>query len=140
MSSLPAWIEQLTVSVIERIQPIDLMAPIGCHVFHDLELNEWELTLFAARTEVVGGRCDGKITSSKFVLDLKELGELFSTVTRIQWQSHSIDQDDELGPNVSVEGMYDGHRVWLRILANSPERFETGRYVHSEELRIENAW
>ena len=140
MSSLPTWIEQLTESVIEHIQPVDLMAPIGCHVFHNPELNEWEVTLFAARTEVVGGQFDGKITSSKFVLDLQKLSELFSTVTRIQWQSHSIDQDDELGPNVSVEGMYNGHQVWLRILADSPERFETGRYVHSEELRVHNVW
>ena len=143
MESTPpphAWLVQLADEVSARLIPTGVAAPIGCHYHHNHSHDQWEVTLFAARTETVGGPLDGRISTSKFSVDLDGLAEIFDNVARFQWQALSLGQDDELGPHISVEGIYRGHSVWLRIPAVAPERFEPGRSTNAGNSRIEERW
>jgi hypothetical protein len=120
---------------------VDTLSPIGCHYFHNEEPPEqWEVSVFAARTEIVGGERDGQETSSRFTLDLKRVVRLFSEVKRLHWQGLEFGADDEVGSHISIEGIYLGRPVWLRILAHAPKRFESGRYAHAYQVRLEDLW
>ena len=140
MPTRPDWLERLANEVIRQIHAVDVLAPIGCHSFHNQEDDQWEVTVFASSTEIIGGRLDGKITSSKFALDVRGLYELFTDVTCIEWQSHQLGPEDELGAHILIEGTFEGFSICLRVLAQAPERFQVGRYVYTEESRLENVW
>jgi hypothetical protein len=136
----PDWLERLANEVTRRIYAVDVLSPIGCHSFYDEEDDLWEITVFASNTEVIGGKLDGKITASKFALDVHGVYEMFSDVNRLEWQSHRIGAEDELGAHVLVEGTFEGLFICLRVLAQAPERFHVARYVHAQEARVENVW
>jgi hypothetical protein len=122
------------------LRAVDLLSPVGCHYYRNQARDQWEVTLFASSTEVIGGRYDGRITASKFCLDLRELLGLFDDVTGFQWQALPLGPEDELGPHISLEGRYEGRSVWLRILATAPPRFETGRCLNARDLRLDDVW
>ena len=136
----PDWLDTLANEVARRIYAVDVLSPVGCHSFYNEEEDLWEVTVFASSTEVIGGRLDGKITSSKFGVDVLGVSELFSDVVCIDWQSHRVGPEDELGAHISIEGTFQGVSVWLRVLAQAPERFQVGRYVYTDESRLENVW
>ncbi len=138
--SRPHWIDELADDVATRLFSSDPLPPLGCHSFHDEEMEQWEVTLFASRTEIIGGPKDGTLSDATFAVDLRELLPLFTEVDSFYWQTNSLGDEDELGPHTSIEGSYQGHRVWLRILAVAPDRFEPGRYVRVHDLRIEDRW
>ena len=140
MSPPPTWLAELANRVATEMYPIDVMSPIGCHYFYSDESSQWDLTLFAADTEVVGGARDGSRSPSKFNLDLSHLNTMFSKITNFHWQALPMGPNDDLGPHVSVEGIFRGQRVWLRILSQSPECFETGRKAKPYELSMEDVW
>jgi len=116
----------------------DVLAPIGCH-YHQ-EDDVWEVTLFASRTEVVGGEKDGLRFPSRFILDVKGLIELFSSVEAVEWQALPQGTDDEIGANLAVLGTYCGEHVCLRIPAEAPQRFDVGRVANVYEMRFVNIW
>jgi hypothetical protein len=126
--------------VAAQMQPLDLLAPLGCHHYHDRDRNQWEVTLFAANTATVGGRCDGQITPSKFSVDLCELQGIFTETKSVHWQSVSLGPGDQLGAHVSLEADYNGHSVWLRILASAPPHIQTGRTANANTMQIEEDW
>ena len=64
MSAPTEWLETLTNRVIEHVYPVDVLAPIGCHSFHNPAEGRWEISLFVSKTEVVGGMHDGKQTAT----------------------------------------------------------------------------
>lgn len=140
MPATPDWLERLTQQVLQHLYPADLLAPVGCHVYHDAAEDRWEVTLFASRTEVVGGQLDGKQTCSWFAVDVLGLSRLFADLSCVEWQTHRYGAEDDLGAHLSLEGYFEGTHVWLRVLAESPPQFDTGRYILPEERRIENVW
>ena len=119
---------------------VDIPPPIGCHYYFNKVSDQWEVSLFAANTETIGGERDGCVSYSRFGLDLKELMTAFDEIATCSWQALSLGSDDEVGPHVSLEGTFEGHNVWLRVLAQPPARFRTGRYLKAYELRFEDAW
>ena len=125
MTPPPDWLATLANEVAALIEPIGNMGPIGCH--HHLGPAGWEITVFAATTEVVGGPHDGRIFASKFEVDLQALIGVFSSVTAMRWQAQGLGGEDELGAHLSIEGLYGGEPVNVRIPAVAPDRFEPGR-------------
>lgn len=138
MAAPPTWLEEFANAVAGHINPADLLSPLGCHYCYVDE--RWEVTLFAAHTEIMGGRKDGARRSSKFSINLTELSTLFSEVTSCEWQSLPMGPKDDLGSHISMEGLYAGQQVWLRILASAPRRFHPGRLAHVRELVWEDMW
>ena len=127
MTDLPDWLRKLADAVGERMVPVDDATPLGCHTA--FAEGVWEVTMFSDRTEIVGGADDGATRPTRFFLDLTTLAECFDEVERFSWQPVSIGQADDLGPHVAVEGRVGGHTVWLRVLADAPRHFGTGRFA-----------
>jgi hypothetical protein len=140
MAAPPAWLAHLTNEITPHLHALDVLAPVGCHYYHNRARDEWELTLFISSTETVGGEFDGRISSSKFHVDVQGLLHVFSTIESFHWQALPLGPEDELGPHLSVEGTYQEQTVWLRILATSPDRFEPGRLVHARTMKLEDVW
>lgn len=140
MTQPPEWLAELADAVAEAIIGVAEPAPLGCHYFYDEPRDQWEVTLFPAATEVVGGRFDGRVTPSPFALDLARLSWALDVVERFHWQTHPLGPDDDLGPHVSLEGSHGGHSVWVRILAEAPEQFPIGRRVDASGEGLEDLW
>ena len=139
----PNWLAKLANQVASEMTGVDILSPIGCHYFrNEGPAEQWEISLFAARTEIVGGQRDGVETLSRFTLDLKSIACIFSEVKRFHWQGlpFGSESEDEVGPHISIEGTFEGHSVWLRILASAPKRFQSGRYANAYEMRMIELW
>ncbi len=140
MASPPFWLAEMADRVASEIQGVDVLSPIGCHFFYDEENDQWEVALFAAGTETIGGSLDGAVRHSKFTADLIKVTGVFSVVSKVSWQALPVDDGDELGPHLSIEGNYGDENVWLRILAQPPKRFQNGRFARAYEMRLDEAW
>ena len=140
MTSPPSWLAKLTHRIASEIAPGDLMAPLGCHYYHEPLADQWEITLFASSTEIVGGEFDGNSHPSKFTVDIAALMKCFDVVERIHWQNLPIGEDDDLGQHLSIEGQFDDYNVWLRILATAPAQFSHGRRLSIYERKLEDLW
>lgn len=140
MSDRPNWLENLADDVILNVQAFDALPPLGCHYFFHQDVAQWEVTVFAARTEIVGGPYDGISAEAQLTVNLDGLRELFTDIRSFRWQTDRVDDTDDLGAHVSVEGNYRGNHVWLRVLAYSPEQIEAGRIVRINERRVEHRW
>lgn len=120
----PEWLAGLANQLASRIDPVDQSAAVSCH-FADGGEDGWEVTLFLAAREQIGGPRDGQRLFSRFLFELASTTELFDRVDQFYWQPVAIGPADEVGPHVAIEGEYDGRRVWVRILAQPGERFDT---------------
>lgn len=140
MPAPPSWLKSMANQVASLMYDVDILAPIGCHFFHNSSRNEWEVTLFASNTEIVGGEWDGVLAPSKFCFNILNLGEIFEEVESIFWQALPVDYDDQLGCHISIEGKYEGERVWVRVLAEAPEEFEAGRRMQAYEFNLKEIW
>lgn len=140
MPEVPAWLKQLADQVASHIFAVDILAPLGCHYYHNLARDQWEVTLFVSRSETIGGPRDGQETSSRFTMDLCGLQQEFHSLENFFWQPLPLGEDDQLGAHLSVEGTVEGRNIWLRVLSQPPREFEAGRYVVAAEHRLEDRW
>lgn len=140
MPTPPSWLNTMANQVASLMSDVDVLSPIGCHFFHNANRDEWEVSLFASNTEIVGGEWDGVMAPSKFCFDILKLGAIFEEVQAIHWQALPVDYDDQLGSHISIEATYEGHQVWVRILAESPEEFEPGRRIQTYEFDLKEIW
>lgn len=140
MPAPPSWLNKMANQVASLMYDVDVLAPIGCHFFHNSSRNEWEVTLFASSTEIVGGEWDGVLAPSKFCFDILKLDGIFDEVQALYWQALPVGFDDQLGPHISIEATYKTHQVWVRVLAESPEEYEPGRRVQTYELNLKEIW
>ena len=138
MASPPEWLSRFVDVVTANIHAHNLLSPLGCH-FQRVN-HVWEITLFASHTEVIGGQFDGSIRHSPFGVNVKQLLEVFTSVESISWQTDLIDQYDELGAHLSIEGVHENEPIWLRITAKAPDRFSPGRRALVHEKAIEEVW
>lgn len=120
------------------MHPTEVMSPVGCH--YHLAEDVWEVTIFASKTEVIGGEQDGLRFPSRFVLDVGALIGLFSDVDEVRWQNLAQAVDDELGAHLAIEGIHRGMRMVLRITAEAPDRFDSGRLANVYEMRFVDVW
>ena len=138
MVSPPDWLSVFVNGVTANIHSFDVLSPLGCH-FHCAN-NVWEVTVFASKTEIVGGSQDGQLIESCFSIDIKGLLGLLTDIQEISWQSNSLGPMDDLGAHLSVHGNYDGKVIWLRVTSVAPEQFEAGRRIHVNQKSIEEVW
>lgn len=137
MIAAPAWLRLF----VDRALPGLLDATlIGCHYFHNLSADEWEVSFFELPTEICGGPADGMQVSSGLQIDVTAVASAFDSPPGIYWQAETICDDDELGNHLSFEGTTCGFRVWLRILRNSPPEFGPGRRIHAPAGAVEDRW
>jgi hypothetical protein len=129
----PAWMEALVDVVAECLNPHSPMGPLG---FRYLEEDaHGELVVYPTPVELVGGAEDGTVVVPGFALDLHALLAAFEHVTALQWCAHGFGPSDPDGPCVSLEGIYQGHEVWLRVLAEPPEDEEPGLHLDTSAGR-----
>lgn len=133
-----SWLERLTDRVCACLHAVDQMPPIGCHYCVDHQT--WEVSLFLSPTEIIGGQHDGERISCLYMLDMLELLHIFDVVESATWQPHQLNDQDELRAHVAVTGYFEGRQVWLRILADAPERFAPGRYANLLEQKMLDTW
>ncbi|HET6426519.1 MAG TPA: hypothetical protein VFG20_22700 [Planctomycetaceae bacterium] len=138
MTNPPEWLGEFADRVAALVLAVDVLAPVGCHFC--FESGVWEVTLFAAKTEIVGGPRDGLQRPSRFCLDLAGLTALFTAISSFHWQAHSLGRRDDLGAHIAVEGEVAGHRVWLRVPARVPETLDIGAVAHLPDRRWKEAW
>ena len=138
MASPPEWLARFVNAATTSINSYDVLSPLGCH-FQQVQ-DVWEITVFASRTEIVGGPQDGSLSTSRFNVDVYEVLQQFSKVDAINWQAQSFDSRDDLGAHLSIEGSYENHQIWFRITSTAPEQFEAGRRADVNHRGIEEIW
>ena len=53
--TVPAWLNSFASAAAAYIHGVDVLSPLGCHCYHNRARDEYELTVFASRTQVVAG-------------------------------------------------------------------------------------
>ena len=136
----PAWLRWLSNDAARGIVADEYHAPIGCHYYKNSANDEWEVSVFVSATEVVGGPMDGRTLPLQVQLDIVHVMNLFDETPTVYWQSDAVATDDELAQHISFEGTARGHKVWLRILKESPEGMGPGRLLHARSGEMETLW
>ena len=72
--TVPAWLNSFASAATEHIHGVDILSPLGCHCYHNRARDEYELTLFASRTQVVGGGKDGREVDCNLEVEIDGLG------------------------------------------------------------------
>ena len=83
---------------------------------------------------------DGTSFTTSLRLNISEVMNLFDEVDNVSWQSDAVADDDDLAQHVSFEGTARGHKVWLRVLKESPEGTGPGQILHSHNGKLETLW
>ena len=138
----PKWLGVLADLATRALHSESQLAPVGCH-FHmndEFETPQWEVTLFVSGTEVYGGAHDGQRGHCRFMVDLRDLMVAFDVVESFYWQAQPMADDDQVGPHVGLEGLFQGHAVWLRVTAQSPTEFEPGRVFNELDNELQDRW
>lgn len=129
-SQPPAWLEKFIEIIANCIEAHGLLGPLR---WYYLEEEEYiELEIFPTQVEILGGELDGKLIMAGFSLDVTTLLAAFSRVDAIHWSSQGIADE---GAHLSVEGIYEGHDIWLRILADPPEDEEPGMQMDMSDSK-----
>lgn len=118
----PDWVYDLLEIVAGSMESLSGTSPLG--FMYREEAGFWEIAVYPTPVELVGGAEDGEIVAPGFSLDLEGLRGEFERVDAISW--HSLGYPNGEGPHVVIEGTYQGHEVFLQILAYAPEDEEPG--------------
>ena len=93
----------------------------------------WEVAIYPKPVELVGGAEDGEVVAPGFSLDLEALRSLFERVDAFSWVALGLSNSE--GPQVSIEGLYQGHEVYVQVLAYAPEDEEPGMKLDTSPRR-----
>ncbi|MCP4658686.1 MAG: hypothetical protein GY856_25015 [bacterium] len=137
MSEPPAWMESLIDVVLESIETHTLMGPLGYRYGEDSGL--WEILVYPTPVELSGGDVDGMIVSPGFSLDLEPLLAAFEQIADMRWSVYRYGLHGLDGPEISIEGVYEGNEIFLRILAEAPEDEEPGIKVDTSAVSAASA-
>ena len=123
------FVTQVTASMTMLNEPVEYSCHVYCSELPHSEV-EWEVTLFA-EPQTLGGRLEHYPVQPAMSVDVVSVMTVFDSLDSCRWQSETIALDDELGPHVSVEGTYRGHRIWLRLLSRAPESLTSNVFTAS---------
>lgn len=98
------------------------MGPLGLRFSQEDEL--WSVTIHPTPVELIGGRHDGEAVMPGIILDLEQLAAAFESVVAFGWNALGLNGPE--GPHIYVEGVFQGHEVYLQILAYPPKDEEPG--------------
>jgi hypothetical protein len=125
MTDAPDWLISLVDSVADCMEAAAPSGPVGYRWLND-DGEFWEVLVYSTPVQLVGGAVDGEIVYPLFSLDLQGLSSCFDEVVDFRWQAQDFGPHDLEGPHVSVEGVYRGRNVYLRVLSEPPEDEEPG--------------
>ncbi len=121
----PAWLDELLEAVASCVEPDSPMGPLGLRYWE--EDGFWEVWIYPTPVELVGGAQDGAVVLPGFTLNLVDFQAAFEEVVACVWDALGLDFPE--GPHVAVEGRFQGHEVYLQVLARPPEDEEPGLKV-----------
>jgi hypothetical protein len=124
MAEAPQWLAPLVDAVGTCMEAHCACGPLAFRWRSEDDF--WEVKVYCTPGEAVGGAEDGAVLVPGFSLDLMELMAVFEELTDARWRAHSLGPHDQEGPHISVEGVYQGHHVYLQVLAEAPEDEEPG--------------
>jgi len=136
----PKWLVIFVTAVLNEIVSDHELAPAGCHIFYDADLNVWEVSLFLSQTEIYSGPHEGLDAQQCVQMNVGNISETFDLPPRICWQVGKFLSDDDLGNHLAFEGVVGGIEVWLRILQTAPEWSTPGRIMNSASHEICDLW
>ena len=123
-----AWLGELVEAVAATMTADSATGPLGFRHHEDAGCRI--VRVYPRPVELVGGAVDGEVVAPGFSLDLEELRALFERVDACTWQALGLNEDE--GPCVLIEGLYQGHEVLLQVLAYAPDDEEPGLQVETE--------
>lgn len=129
--SPPEWLEDFIATVGECLMAHSLMGPLGWYAYEEDGITE--LIIYPKPVQFVGGELDGELGVPGFSFDVQSVLKAFERVDTVQWNSQGMGPDDEEGARLSIEGLYEGHDVWVRILAEPPEDEEPGLEIDAAD-------
>jgi hypothetical protein len=115
---VPDWLEDLIEAVAGCMEVDDPMGSLG-YRWHEEEGDFWEIDLYPMPIELVGGAVDGAIVDPGYSLDLAALQSVFERIDALSWNTHGYHGSEP--PFVSVEAIYEGREVFLRVLSAAPD-------------------
>ncbi len=124
MSEAPQWLTSLVDAVGSCMEVHCAAGPLAFRWGREGDF--WEVMVYYTSGEAVGGAEDGAVLVPGFSLDLSEFMSIFEELTDSRWQSHSFGPHDHRGSHISVEGVFQGHHVYLQVLAEAPVDEEPG--------------
>ena len=124
MSEAPAWMQSLIDLVASCMEAHSEMGPMAFRWGE--EEDAWDIMVYPTPGELIGSADDGALVSPGFSLDVQELTTAFEELVDVRWRAHAFGPHDEEGRHISIEGVYDGHEVYLQVLSDAPEDEEPG--------------
>ena len=124
MSHSSDWLEALVDAAIGCMEAHSATGPVGYRYRQEDALTT--VFVYPTPVELVGGEEDGGLVISGFTLDIQALMSLFEQVIEIHWESQAFYPADLTGANVAIEAVYQGHSVWMTILAAPPDDEQPG--------------
>ena len=121
-SDPPPWFDNLIESVAGNLTGDSPAGPLGMRYREEDDF--WEISIYPTPVELLGGAHDGEIVIPGFSLDIEGLRSVFAEIRDMGWNSLGLLGNE--GPYVWVEGIFQGHEVYVQILADSPEDEEPG--------------
>ncbi len=128
---IPEWLEDLMATIGDCLTAHSPMGPLGWYAFEEEGMTE--LIIFPKTVLFVGGEMDGELGVPGFSFDVQTLLKAFERVDAVQWNSQGMGPHDEDGAHFSIEGIFQGHEVWVRILAEAPEDEEPGMEIDASD-------
>ena len=135
MDEIPAWLDSLVEFVADCMEVHNASGPLGMRCGQ--EGDHWDVMVYLAPGELVGGAVDGSIVSPGFSLDVQRLSAAFDQLVGVHWQAQAFSPHDYEGQYISVEGVYEGHDVYLQILSEAPEDEHPGFKLNTVTGAIE---
>lgn len=121
------WLHRLLETVAACTIADSPMGPLGYRYGEDEDF--WEVNVYPTPVELVGGAVDGEVVAPGFTLDVEQLQAAFDRIVALMWHSLGFPHDE--GPRLVVEGVYQGRRVFLQVLAYAPEDEEPGMKLNT---------
>lgn len=87
----------------------------------------WEVLVYVAPAEYIGGASDGAVVAPAFMLDLEQLRRSLEEITVLELNAPVVDGAD--GPAVYIEGVFEGRDVHAQILVRAPRGASPGLKV-----------
>ena len=123
-----AWLDDLAEAVAGNMEAQGASGPLGLR--YQEEDGIWEVVAYPKPVELVGGADDGELVTPPFALDLEGLRAAFERVEAFSWLSLGYPNGE--GPHVAIEGVYEGHAVFLQVLAYPPDDEEPGMKINTQ--------
>ncbi len=122
----PEWLRNLISDVAECYVPLGFLSELGYRYLEKSEpknkTGKFVIATYVTPYELSGGQHDGARALSSFAFDVSKLLSFFSNIETLEWQVHRGYTDGLSGPEICIEGDYNGkHPVQLHLYADPPE-------------------